>query len=95
MVKSKGSAGRREAQVSHTDLEWGLDVNAHTSNAASVNGSKSGRVVSKFLIPEFAQALTLSAKKPFFGGVWPRHVHNFGSIPRQLEAWLSGILLSL
>lgn len=51
--------------------------------------------MSEFLVPEFAQALKLSAKKHFFGGVWLRHVHNFASIPRQLQAWLSGILLSL
>lgn len=43
MVKSKGSAGRREAQVSHTDLEWSLGVDADTSNAALANVSKSGR----------------------------------------------------
>lgn len=50
------------------------------------------KVVSKFLVPEFAQPLKLSAKKPFFGGDWLRHVHNFGSILRQLQAWLNGIL---
>lgn len=95
VVKSKGAAGRKEAQVSHTDPEWGLGVDAETPNAALVNLSKSGRVVSKFLVPEFAQALKLSAKKPLFGEVWLRHVHNIGSILRQLQAWLNGILLSL
>lgn len=86
---------RREAQVSHTDLERGLGVDASIPNAALVNTLKSGRVVSKFLVPEFAQTLKLSAKMPFLGGVWLRHVHNFGSTLRQLQAWLNGILLSL
>lgn len=63
-------------------------------NAALVNTPKSGRVVSKFLVPEFAQTLKLSTKKPFLGGVWLRHVHNFSSILRQLQAWLNVILLS-
>lgn len=67
-VKSKGSAGRKETQVSHTDPEWGLSVDAETPNTALVNVSKSGRVVSKLLVPEFAQALKMSAKKPFFWG---------------------------
>lgn len=70
-------------------------VDADTPNAAPVNVSKSGKVVSKFLVPEFAQPLKLSAKKPFFGGGWLRHEHNFGSMLRQLQAWLNGILLSL
>lgn len=51
--------------------------------------------MSEFLVPEFVQLLNLSSKKPFFGGGWLRHVHNFGSILRQLQAELNGILLSL